>query len=1052
MDNKKQITLSTVVKTIWAACIAGLLAGTAGAAVPVHVIRNDFKAMIRAGARSPDQFAVPVPHSVSIKSGGAWTAEKGRAVWQYAVQVPSAVSMSFHATAAFPKGAMLTVRGARTTVAYAAADLHLGQIWSRIQPGDALEFRLSVPAGRRGDLRFSLTSVQAGYRSIGAGVPDHPYFRALRDSQAQSTGNSSCVTNYECSVTAANTPIAAATAAIVVQNLYQCTGTLINNVAADNTPYMLTARHCQTGQLGGGNPGIASATTVYWNASSACGSALGSLYDSSVPSQTGASTVVEQQDAWLIKLDSNPIVSTAQLAGFDASGAAVNGGYTIQHAEGYDKQITTWFGQAAPLQQSDVLGVVYLSNFLETVNSIGNIGPGASGSALVDQNNRLVGSLSLGRRTSDPSGYGACPAASPAAPNGANGVADFTALAAVWNSTADSTSTTGGITLKAVLDPAGTGTQVTSSLPVLPLAFAASTEALTIGNTTNLTWNAAGATACTASGGASGDGWGGTLPATGNQDIVETQPTLVTYLISCAYSGGHAAKASTSVAWSEPTPILQFYGPTQVWTSAPLALAWSSNVGPCAVSGGGLTASNLATTGSLTTTQSAAGFVEYTLTCGPEGHADSSPLDVYYVTPSLTLTPNGTDRRMGEAFVLTWNTAATSCTPSGGAPNDGWSNTEFLGSFIYPGGTAYLQVADPGTYTYTLTCTAGPSSVQQSATITFENNDPYATVHLNKSSLTFTGTPADLVSADWNSNLTYCSLVTGANATVGYDSGVAQGTATIAPNQSGTVQVTVNCYPAAQGVASTASATFTVLPPAAPTEAITFSPAMPSAGQSVKVTWSSTDSTGCGQLGGLPAGNWGFEGEDVASNGSETEPAESMVAGTYTYTLTCNSPDPNVGATTTNAILTVGPPAVAETLTASPTTVVAGSSFTLSWTSQNASSCSAGGGGADGKNWSGSLSLNSTTTIKSAVVGTFTYIISCSSGGQSTSASADVTVTAGSGGDSSSSSGGGGGGGLGAGDLAVLAILGALRLIAVRSRWGAGTSASSIGAVGLTSS
>jgi len=77
------------------------------------------------------------------------------------------------------------------------------------------------------------------------------------------------------------------------------------------------------------------------------------------------------------------------------------------------------------------------------VNQLGNIGPGASGSALIDQNNHLVGSLTLGRTTSDTSGYGTCPASPPAAPNGSNGVADFTSLAAVWNSTADTTSNTG---------------------------------------------------------------------------------------------------------------------------------------------------------------------------------------------------------------------------------------------------------------------------------------------------------------------------------------------------------------------------------------------------------------------------------------------------------------------------------------------------------------------------------------------------------------------------------------------------------------------------------
>ena len=292
---------SILTKIAVAAC-AAFVSGTTFGAPAIHVIKNDFRALIRAGADSPDQFAVAVPHKMSINSGGVWTTERDHAVWKYAVRLPSAVSMSFHARAVFPKGTTLTVAGTKNTTSYAAANLHRGQLWSRIQPGDSLEFRLAVPLAERSKLQFALTSVQAGYRSIGPGVSDHPYYLTLKEAQVSSSGTSSCIRNYECSVTAGNTPVAAATAAVVVQNLYQCTGTLINNVVADNTPYMLTARHCQTGKLGGGNPGIAEAVTVYWNATSACGTQLESLYDGSVPSQTGATTVVEQQDAWLIKL------------------------------------------------------------------------------------------------------------------------------------------------------------------------------------------------------------------------------------------------------------------------------------------------------------------------------------------------------------------------------------------------------------------------------------------------------------------------------------------------------------------------------------------------------------------------------------------------------------------------------------------------------------------------------------------------------------------------------------------------------------------------------
>jgi hypothetical protein len=154
------------------------------------------------------------------------------------------------------------VRGASTTTSYKARDLHRGDLWSRIQPGDALQFELSVPEIDRSKVALNVISLQAGYRAIGPGVQEHPYYRQLKEQEAQASGNASCVTNYECEVTPGDTAPGAATVGLVIENLYQCTGALINNVPQDNTPHLLTARHCETGKLGGGNPGAARSVSM----------------------------------------------------------------------------------------------------------------------------------------------------------------------------------------------------------------------------------------------------------------------------------------------------------------------------------------------------------------------------------------------------------------------------------------------------------------------------------------------------------------------------------------------------------------------------------------------------------------------------------------------------------------------------------------------------------------------------------------------------------------------------------------------------------------------
>lgn len=1028
------------------AIILAAMALRAGAAtVPVHVVKTDLRPLIRAAYQSQVQFAVSVPHSASITTDGTWTTAGGIATWHYAVQVPTAVSISFHAFgSALPAGSALVVRGNETTSSYRGSDLHRGELWSRIYPGDALDFTLTLPAAERNDVAFNITSLQAGYRSLGVGVPDHPYYRELRRTLTAASDNTSCVVNYACQVNANNTPPGAATVALVVGNLYECSGVLINDVPENNTPYVLTARHCETGSLGGGNPGAAAQLTVYWDATTPCGATLGSIYAGGVP-QTGAQTIVEQQDAWLVKLDKSPVVSDAQFAGFDASGSAVLGGYSIHHAEGVDKQYVEWFGQAATVQMSDVLGSSYVSNFLETINQLGNIGPGASGSGLFDQNDRLVGLLTLGRQSNDPSGYESCPIANPPAPDGTNGTADFTSLAAVWNSTADASSTTGSATLKSALDPANSGTVAVSSEAAASITFSPFTrDIFYVGDSAQIQWSAANATSCTASGGVAGDGWtGSALPNVGSLSVVESTTGTPTYTLTCQFPGGRTVSASTSLQWVIQATA-QINAPYVVWAGTPATVTWSSSVAPCALSGGSLSQTNLPASGTVTTTQSNAGDVNYTIACGPSNDSDSSAALVHYVTPSVTFEANGTDRLLGQDFFLQWITEADSCTPSGGAPNDGWATTSF-----HRNGDATTfspHVTAAGTYTYTLTCTSASITVQQSVTVTFENNTPYVTASLTPGSVTFSGSPADYSTLTWNSNLSDCAVSTTPNLPFDptplppFDTNtpfdtlpLPQGTLTTAPFQSGTYVLTVTCSDGSLngGIrVSSTPMTLTVAPVATATAAISFNPSTVLAGQSFTISWTSASTSSCTQSGGIPGGDWGLGVTPQPPAGSVTEEA---VAGSFTFGLTCESLDPNQPPATTQATLNIQ--ALAETFTPANTSVTVGDSFTLNWSSTAATSCTASGGGANGSSWSGPVNTSGSLTQTATTAGTYTYTLRCDASNQEVMQEAVVTVSpassGGTGGGGSLGSHGGGGGSM---DWLELAVLATLNLAGMRSR------------------
>jgi hypothetical protein len=116
-------------------------------AIPVHIVRTDLRPLIQAAAQSVVQFAVQVPYSVTTASDGQWSTANGIATWRYAVRVPTAISLSFHANeSTLPANAVLVVRGTKTTASYQGRDLRRGELWNRIQAGEALEFELSVPA------------------------------------------------------------------------------------------------------------------------------------------------------------------------------------------------------------------------------------------------------------------------------------------------------------------------------------------------------------------------------------------------------------------------------------------------------------------------------------------------------------------------------------------------------------------------------------------------------------------------------------------------------------------------------------------------------------------------------------------------------------------------------------------------------------------------------------------------------------------------------------------------------------------------------------------
>ncbi len=511
-----------------------------------------------------------------------------------------------------------------------------------------------------------------------------------------------------------------------------------------------------------------------------------------------------------------------------------------------------------------------------------------------------------------------------------------------------------GTLLTACIEPSSSDTgnpqasAVGGPIPNPTLTFTADSRTIGYNASATLNWSSTNATQCTASG-----AWSGDKNISGSEQVGPlTQDTSFT--LTCTGSGMSVDQTVVIDVADPPAPSLTLSAnPTSVAYGGTVTLSWSSqNVDSCAASGAWSGTRN--TAGSSTSTALTADST-FTLTCtGAGGNVVDSILVSVGApppsTPTITLSASPDSVAYNGSTTITWSSSnATSCTASGA-----WSGSKSLS-----GSQNFTNLTSSGTYT--LSCSGAGGSTNRSVTVNVAN-PPTPT-------LSFTANPTTVdynenSTLNWSTtNATSCTASgawSGAKGTTG-----AESVGPLTANSS----YTLSCSGPGGNVNRTVLVS--VNPPPLPTVSLNSNPATIAAGGQTTLSWSSTNASSC-----TASGAW--NGSKATSGSESVGPLNSN----STFTLSCTGPGGNRSDSTTVSIA----PTPTVTIGANPQTVASGGYTTLTWSSTNASSCSASGA------WSGSKSASGSETVGPLSVDS-QFSLTCTGTGGDTTDSTTVTIT-----------------------------------------------------------
>lgn len=349
-----------------------------------------------AGARIP-VYGRFLPLAQGGLEHGRWTeTSSGDGIWQLRISSPGALATELHFSEFdLPPGASLFVLDADGRQVLGGYDAEArgadGLFSTGLVHGESCIVEYQEPAAFRGQGRVRIDEVGHAFRMMGSSDAERADF---------------CQVDVNCSEGSTWTEQRDASVRIGVRlgnSSYWCSGTLVNNTAQDCKPYFLTAKHC------GMYPNDANATTADYNQwrfyfryqRPSCGTGT-------APTSYSVLGCTERGDSedlggnngsdFLLLEANNETIPTSYnpyWAGWDANPTTSTGGRGIHHPAGDEKKISTFTGTTVSAAWG-TSGTHWRVIWTATANGHGVTEGGSSGSALFNNQKRIIGTLTGG--------------------------------------------------------------------------------------------------------------------------------------------------------------------------------------------------------------------------------------------------------------------------------------------------------------------------------------------------------------------------------------------------------------------------------------------------------------------------------------------------------------------------------------------------------------------------------------------------------------------------------------------------------------------------------